>query len=94
MALTTSLLAPLDEGDFLLMALLWAYILPPLGFVLLCVPELFYWSLWLHKKLRQRSLCECAEPVAQVGASAQGSLEDVVDRGRDCVFTPISDDQV
>ena len=31
MALTTSLRAPLDEGDVWLLALLWAYILPPLG---------------------------------------------------------------
>ena len=55
-ALTTSLRAPLDEGDFFLMALLWAYILPPSVYVLLCVSELLFWGLLLHTKLRQRSL--------------------------------------
>ena len=55
-ALTTSLRAPLDEGDFWLMALLWAYILPPSGFVLLCVSELLFWVLLLRTKYRQRSL--------------------------------------
>ena len=71
-ALTTSLRAPLDEGEFWLMALLWAYILPPSVYMLLCAPELLCWSLWLHKKLRQRTCCskDYIELSTSVGESA------------------------
>ena len=88
MALTTSLRAPLDEGDVWLLALLWAYILPPSVYLLLCVSELLYWRVLLHRKLRQLSVCEYAEQVAQVGGS-----NPCVDSEGVCVFTPINSEE-
>ena len=54
-ALTTSFRAPLGQGEFWLMALLWAYVLPTSLYLAMCMPELLYWAVWLFKRPRQQS---------------------------------------